>query len=300
MPGVSIIVKGTNTGVVTNIDGNYSISAPNAQSVLLFSFVGMQPQEVAINGKSTIDVTLVTSSIGVDEVVVTALGISREKKSLGYSVSSVGGEDISQAGNVNMLKSLDGRVTGVNIVSLSPDPTSSALITVRGATSIAGIQGKDQSNRSQPLYVIDGIPVGSGNVGKLGGIDVGNKMSQLNPNDIETITVLKGASAGALYGSEAGNGVILITTKTGAKSKKGIGVEVVSSTTFESSYKTMPVQNDYFQGERYDSEYYSMEGVSSWGALAGSAEAAKNYTQWDMLPRNITMAHWYKEVNLTE
>ena len=283
LPGVSIIVKGTNTGVVTNIDGNYSISAPNAQSVLVFSFVGMQPQEVLVNGRTTVDVTMITSSIGVDEVVVTALGISREKKSLGYSVSSVGGEDLSQAGNVNMLKSLDGRVTGVNIVSLSPDPTSSALITVRGATSIAGIQGKDQSNRSQPLYVIDGIPVGSGNVGKLGGIDVGNKMSQLNPNDIETITVLKGASAGALYGSEAGNGVILITTKNGAKSKKGIGVEVVSSTTFESAYKTMPVQNNYFQGERYDSEYYSMEGVSSWGALAGSEEAAKNYTQWDML-----------------
>jgi len=213
LPGVSIIVKGTSTGMITNIDGEYSISVPNAQSVLVFSFVGMQPQEVSVDGRSNVDVTLVTSSIGVDEVIVTALGISRDKKSLGYSVSNVNGDDITQAGNVNMLKSLDGRVTGVNIVSLSPDPTSSALVTIRGATTIAGIANKDQSNRSQPLYVIDGIPVGSGNVGKLGGVDVGNKMSQLNPNDIESVTVLKGASAGALYGSEAGNGVILITTK---------------------------------------------------------------------------------------
>lgn len=283
LPGATVVVKGTTSGVITDFDGKYNITLPSAQSTLVFTFVGMQSQEIAVNGKTVLDVTLSSVSIGVDEVVVTALGISREKKSLGYSVSSVSGDDMSQAGSVNMLKSLDGRVTGVNIVSLSPDPTSSALITIRGATSIAGISGKDQSNRSQPLYVIDGIPVGSGTVGKLGGVDIGNKMSQLNPNDIESITVLKGASAGALYGSEAGNGVILITTKTGAKSKKGIGVEVVSSTTFENVYKTLPVQNDYFQGERYDSEYYSMEGVSSWGALAGSPEAAKNYTQWDML-----------------
>lgn len=283
LPGVSIMVKGTATGVITDIDGNFSITVPNAQSVLVFSFVGMKLQEVPVNGRSNIAVTMETTTIGLDDVVVTALGISRDKKSLGYSVSEVSGEDISQAGSVNMLKSLDGRTTGVNIVSLSPDPTSSALITIRGATSIAGIANKDQANRSQPLYVIDGIPVGSGSVGKLGGVDVGNKMSQLNPNDIESVTVLKGASAGALYGSEAGNGVILITTKTGAKAKKGIGVEIVSSTTFENAYKTMPVQNEYFQGERYDSEYYSMDGVSSWGAPAGSSEAAKDYTQWDML-----------------
>jgi hypothetical protein len=116
LPGVSIIVKGTNTGVITNIDGNYSISVPNAQSVLLFSFVGMEPQEVAVGGRSTINVTMVTSSIGVDEVVVTALGISREKKSLGYSVGEVSGESLQMVAQENVLNSLAGKVPGVAII----------------------------------------------------------------------------------------------------------------------------------------------------------------------------------------
>ncbi|WP_423127059.1 SusC/RagA family TonB-linked outer membrane protein [Gaoshiqia sp. Z1-71] len=297
LPGAAVMVKGTTIGVLSDVNGEYTISSPNAQSVLVFSFVGMQPQEIPVDGRSVINATLKSLDIAVDEVVVTALGISREKKSLGYSVSSVSSEDMSQAGNVNMLKSLDGKVTGVNIVSLSSDPTSSALITIRGATTIAGISNKDQSNRSQPLYVIDGIPVGSGQVGKLGGVDVGNKMSQLNPSDIESVTILKGASAGALYGSEAGNGVILITTKSGAKGKKGIGVEVTSSLVLDNVYKTMPVHQDYFQGERYGSDYYSMEANSAWGAAVGSAEAAKNYTQWDLLEQKYYSGPLVKRTN---
>ena len=282
LPGATIVVKGTTNGVVTNVDGQYNITVPSAQSALVISFVGMETQQIAVNGKSTINVTLASSSVAVDEVVVTALGISRDKKSLGYAVSSVNSDHLDQAGTVNVLKALDGKVTGVNIVSLSPDPTSSAFVTIRGATSIAGIAGKNESNLSQPLYVIDGIPVGSGSLAKMGSVDVGNKLSQLNPSDIATITVLKGASAGALYGSEAGNGVILITTKSGATGAKGIGVSVTSSLVFDNVYKTLPVQHDYFQGDRHGSDNYYMEAIGSWGARVGSSEAAKDYTQWDM------------------
>ncbi len=283
LPGASVVVKGTTIGVISDSNGNYNLSNIPENATLQFFFVGMKNQEIGVNGKTAIDVTLVQANVNVDEVVVTALGISRAKKSLGYSVSSVSSENLNQAGTVNVLKSLDGKVTGVNIVSLSSDPTSSTLITVRGATSIAGIANKDQANRSQPLYVIDGIPVGTGSVTTIGGVDVGNKMSQLNPNDIATITVLKGASAGALYGSEAGNGVILITTKSGAKGAKGIGVSVTSSLVFDNIYKTIPVQMDYFQGSRYGSQYYSMGTTGARGTLAGSPEAAKPVTQWDMI-----------------
>ncbi len=282
LPGASVVVKGTTQGVITDINGKFTLSVP-ANARLVISFVGMNTSEVNVGANKTFNVQLIPSAIGVEEVVVTALGISRAKKSLGYSVSSVNSENLDQGGTVNVLKALDGKVTGVNIVSLSSDPTSSALITIRGATSIAGIANKDQAQRSQPLYVIDGIPVGSGTVTTMGGVDVGNKMSQLNPSDIETITVLKGASAGALYGSEAGNGVILITTKSGAKSKKGIGVSVTSSLVMDNVYKTIPVQQNYFQGDRYGSDYYSMESTAAWGTLAGSTEAAKStYTQWDI------------------
>ncbi|MEI7523739.1 MAG: SusC/RagA family TonB-linked outer membrane protein [Mariniphaga sp.] len=282
LPGATVVVKGTTNGVVTNTDGQFTITAPNAQSTLEISFIGMQTQQVVVNGKSTINITLAPSTVTVDEVVVTALGISREKKSLGYAVSSVSSEKLPQAGTLNVLKALDGKVTGVNIVSLSSDPTSSAYITIRGATSIAGIAGQNEANVSQPLYVIDGVPVGSGALTKLGGVDVGNKLSQLNPSDIASITVLKGASAGALYGSEAGNGVILITTKSGASGAKGIGVSITSSLVFDNVYKSLPVQQDYFQGDRFSSDYYSMEATETWGARAGSAEAAKSYTQWDI------------------
>lgn len=283
LPGVSVIVKGTTTGTITDTDGKFNISVSPDTRILSFSFIGMKSQDIFLGSNTALKVTLTPAPVNIDEVVVTALGISREKKSLGYSVSSVSSENLDQAGTVNVLKALDGKVTGVNIVSLSSDPTSSALITIRGATSIAGIANKDQANRSQPLYVIDGIPVGTGTVKTIGGVDVGNKMSQLNPSDIATITVLKGASAGALYGSEAGNGVILITTKSGSKGAKGIGVSFTSSLVFDQIYKTLPVQMDYFQGSRYGSQYYSMGTTGARGTLAGSAEAAKPVTQWDMI-----------------
>ncbi len=245
LPGVSIIVKGTNTGVITDIDGNFSIAAPNPQSVLVFSFVGMQPQEVPVNGRSTVDVTLATSSIGVDEVVVTALGISREKKSLGYSVGEVSGEDLQMVAQENVLNSLAGKVAGVSINSTGIAGSSVSMV-IRGASSL--------TSDNQPLFVVDGVPMNNSlnNVVQMGGdnkADYGNAISDINPEDIESVSVLKGPSAAALYGSRAGNGVVLITTKKGKK-KKGLGVSFSSSTVFENPYKYLPMHHMMGYGSR--------------------------------------------------
>ncbi|MFA5327889.1 MAG: SusC/RagA family TonB-linked outer membrane protein [Prolixibacteraceae bacterium] len=251
LPGATVAVKGTTTGVITDFDGNYNISVPNAQSTLVFSFVGMQSQEIAVNGKPVINVTLSSVSIGVDEVVVTALGMKKSKKALGYNISSVNSDQIATGGVTNALKSLEGKVTGVQMNSLTSSPTSSVMFNIRGATALNGITaGKDGNinNETQPLIVVNGVPVSTNKVGTTAGIDVGNYMSSINPNDIESISILKGASAAALYGSSAGNGVILITTKDGSKAKKGVGVSVTSSLSINQAYSAPPVQRMFFQG----------------------------------------------------
>jgi TonB-linked SusC/RagA family outer membrane protein len=245
LPGVSIIVKGTNTGVISNIDGIYSISVPNDQSVLLFSFVGMETQEVAVNGRSNIDITMVTSSIGVDEVVVTALGIKREEKSLGYSVGKVGGEELTRVVQENVLNSMAGKVTGVQINQTGGAGSSVSMI-IRGATSM--------STDNQPLFVVDGVPMSSSinNVGGFGSdnrVDYGNAISDLDPESIESVSILKGPSAAALYGTRAGNGVVLITTKK-ASAKKGMKVEVTSNTVFDIPSQYLDIQNRFAFGAR--------------------------------------------------
>ena len=252
LPGATIVVKGTTAGVVTDLDGKYSLTVPNNQSVLVFSFVGMQSQEVAVNGKTAINVTMVAISIGVEEVVVTALGMKKEKRALGYNISSVNSENLETGGVTNALKSLEGKVTGVQMNSLTSAPTSSVMVNIRGATSLRGImQGTSGNinNETQPLVVLNGIPVATNTVGTSSGIDVGNYMSTINPNDIESISILKGASAAALYGSIAGNGVILITTKDGSKAKKGLGISVNSSISFDQAYSSPPIQRQFFQGD---------------------------------------------------
>ena len=260
LPGVSVVVKGTTTGTVTDIDGKFSLSAP-ANATLSFSFVGMQTKEVAIGGQRKIDISMASSTIGVDEVVVTALGISREKKSLAYSVSEVKGNDLAKGANPNVIKSLDGRVSGVNFTNSSTDPNGSVFVTIRGATSL-NISSSTAS--SQPLFVIDGIPIGTTSVDpNKNGADFGNLLSQLNSEDIESISILKGASAGALYGSAAGNGVIMITTKSGKGGKVGIGVSVNSSIVWDQPYNFFANQRLYGDGIRASSIYTS---GYDWGA----------------------------------
>ena len=259
LPGVSVVVKGTTTGTVTDVDGKFTLSVPG-NATLVFSFVGMQTKEVAIGTQKKVDITLASTTIGVDEVVVTALGISREKKSLAYSVSEVKSGDLAKGANSNVIKSLDGRVSGVNFTNSSSDPNGSVFVTIRGATSL-NISSSTAS--SQPLFVIDGVPVGTTSVDNRNGADFGNLLSQLNSEDIESISILKGASAGALYGSSAGNGVIMITTKSGKGGKKGIGVSVNTSVLWDKPYNFFATQQEYGDGIRASSIYTS---GYDWGA----------------------------------
>ncbi|MEI7523737.1 MAG: SusC/RagA family TonB-linked outer membrane protein [Mariniphaga sp.] len=291
LPGATIVVKGTTNGVVTNVDGQYNITVPNAQSTLVVSFIGMESDQVAVNGKSSINITLNPIAVAVEEVVVTALGIKKEKKALGYNISSVNSDNLETGGVSNALKSLEGKVTGVQMNSLSSNPTSSVLFNIRGATSLAGILGASNiNNSSQPLIVIDGIPVGSNQVSTVSGIDVGNRITSINPNDIESVSVLKGASAAALYGSSAGNGVIMITTKDASHAKKGLGITISSEISMNQVYNAPPVQRQFFQGD----------GANSFGPTDGTGGGwAINDTQNNNTPvdqYDLKTQTWYKDI----
>ncbi len=245
LPGVTVLIKGTTSGTVTDIDGNYTLPNVPDDAVIQFSFVGMETQEIDVDGQSTINVTLAESSIGVDEVVVTALGISREKKSLGYSVGEVNGEDLQNVAQENVLNALSGKVAGVQINSTG-GPGSSVSMVIRGASSL--------TSDNQPLFVVDGIPMNNtlNNVTSIGNNnkpDYGNAISDINADDIESVSVLKGPSAAALYGSRAGNGVVLITTKSGKKNK-GLGVSITSNTVIDNPYKYLDMHNLFANGQR--------------------------------------------------
>lgn len=219
--GVNVVVKGTNRGTTTNDKGEYSIMAEKGK-VLTFSFIGYNSKEITINA-SVLDVSLVVEATALNEVVVTALGIKKEKKALGYAVSEIKGEELTVARTPNMANSLAGKVAGLNITGTATGPAGSTRITLRGNGSISG--------NNQPLIVVDGIPINNENLGQAGmwgGADQGDGISSLNPDEVENISVLKGATAAALYGSRASNGAILVTTK-GGKKEKGIGLEVNSN-----------------------------------------------------------------------
>ena len=224
LPGVSVLEQDTNNGTVTDIDGNYKITvAPNA--TLLFNFLGMKTQSFPVAGKTTIDVQLSGDYNALSEVVVTALGIKREKRALGYAVQEVKGEDIANTQRDNFLVSLQGRVAGLNITTTSGAPGASASIILRGANSIGG--------NNSPLFVIDGLPVSNSTFGQ-GRLysdqpnrtnDYLNRVADINPNDIESISVLKGGEAAALYGIDAAGGAIVITTKKGTTGRPRVTYE---------------------------------------------------------------------------
>jgi TonB-linked SusC/RagA family outer membrane protein len=258
LPGVSVILKNTLTGVTTDFDGNYSIETSNSNAVLEFTYLGFTTQEVAVNGKITINVSLVEDVNQLNEIVVTALGIKRERKSLGYAVQEIKGESLTEARETNVANALSGKIAGVQIIKGSNGPASSSKIVLRGNSSLSG--------DNQPLIVVDGIPMdnftGADNTDFFNpSQDLGNGLGDLNSDDIETMTVLKGASAAALYGSRAGNGVILITTKTG-KSRKGLGITVSVTTGFERLFIKPDLQKSFAQGNE---GIYVNNGRTSWG-----------------------------------
>ena len=242
LPGVNVIVAGTTQGVVTDFDGNYSIEAPS-NATLVFSYIGFAEQSIPVNGQREINATMQEDVSELDEVVVTALGIQREKKALQYSVTEVGGEKFTEARENNVGNALVGRVAGVNVSKPSSGPAGSTRIVIRGNKSI-GSEG-------QPLYVIDGIPMdnsGFGQAGLWGGGDQGDGLTSINPDDIESMSILKGANASALYGSRGGNGVVLITTKRGSR-QKGIGVSYSSNYVFDALYDQSEKQTEYGAGQ---------------------------------------------------
>ncbi|WP_026462426.1 SusC/RagA family TonB-linked outer membrane protein [Adhaeribacter aquaticus] len=241
LPGVSVLIEGTTTGTTTDANGNYSLSAPGS-GALVFSYIGFNTQRISINNRSLINVTLSQDNKQLEEVVVTALGITREKKALGYSVTEVGGENLTQARENNVSNALVGRVAGVNVSKPASGPAGSSRVIIRGAKSLQG--------NNQPLYVVDGIPINNNNNGQAGvwgGVDRGDGMASINPDDIESVTVLKGASAAALYGARAANGVINITTKKGSK-RRGIGLEYNSNYVFERINNQTDLQTEFGGG----------------------------------------------------
>jgi len=242
LPGVNVIIKGTLTGMITDVNGNYRINVSSRDAVLQFSFIGFQSREIPVNGQTVIDVVLEEDVHSIDEVVVTALSIERNKNSLGYSITQVGSEELTSVKETNPINSLAGKVAGLQISNTPSGVDGSTRVVLRGISSLSG------SNR--PLIVIDGVPVGGdsyGGAGLGGGKDMGDALSDINPEDIQNMSVLKGAGAAAAYGSRGANGVILITTKNGA-GRKGIGVSVSSSYIMESPLIYPELQSEYGQG----------------------------------------------------
>jgi TonB-linked SusC/RagA family outer membrane protein len=243
IPGVNVQLKGSTKGTSSNAAGSYSIEVSGPNAALSFTFVGFEPQEVKVGTRNLIDVSMASSSQELNEVVVTALGIKREEKSLGYSVGKVDGKNLNRVITENVLNGLSGKLAGVSINATGTTGSSVSMI-IRGAKSL--------SNDNQPLFVIDGVPVINtlNNVGQVGNdnrVDYGNAISDINPDNIESISVLKGPSAAALYGSRAGNGVVLITTKSGSKSKK-MTIQITSNTVFDKPFKYLNMHSKFATG----------------------------------------------------
>ena len=271
LPGVTIAIKGTTIGTISGAKGDYYLSSVPSNAVLVFSFIGMKSQEILVGSENIINVTLQEDIQSIKEVMVTALGMRRESKSLGYAMEQKDGAEITEAREANIVNSLAGRVAGVNITHGANGSGSSSRIVIRGETSLSGT--------NQPLFVVDGIPIrndtdtrsNNTDLSKNVRIDYGNGAAEINPEDIESISILKGAAATALYGSRAGNGVILITTKSG-KNKKGLGVSFNSTTSFETILAAPQYQTEYGQGKNFQFSFYdgygggTYDGVDeSWG-----------------------------------
>ncbi len=247
LPGVSVKIKGAAGGTMTSGEGTFSLSLPNGDATLVFSYMGYVSQEIAVANRSTLTVKLVEDAQTLNDVVVTALGISRQRKALAYSVTEVKGDEFTQARENNVANALTGKVAGVNATGMSTGPGGSSRVIIRGNGSLSG--------GNQPLYVINGMPLensvpgGSATTnGSAGNVDRGDGIAGINPDDIESISVLKGGTAAALYGARAANGVILITTKKG-RAQKGVGIDYNTTFTMENPSVFPDFQYEYGQGD---------------------------------------------------
>jgi TonB-linked SusC/RagA family outer membrane protein len=240
--GANIKIKDVANGTVTDLDGVYTLEKVPDNAILHISYIGYISREISIGNQSVINVVLTENTQMLNEVVVTALGIKRQKRSLGYSTTSVDGEDFTLARDPNLGNALSGKIAGVTVAGNATGPGGSSRVIIRGNASLTG--------NNQPLYVVDGVPFDNANLGSAGtwgGMDMGDGLSNINPDDIENIQVLKGAAASALYGYRGGNGAILITTKSGQKGKD-VGIEFNNNLTFNNIYDYRDFQNVYGQG----------------------------------------------------
>ncbi len=276
LPGVNVVIKGTTIGASSDFDGNYTLEVTDPSAIFQFSFIGYITKEVPFSGNSSINVALEVSAESLDEVVVTALGIKKSTKALGYSLTELKGDELSEVPQTNAVNALQGKVAGVNVTQNATGAAGSSRVIIRGNSSLTG--------NNQPLYVVDGIPISNinnGSAGMWGGNDGGDGISSINPQDIASVSVLKGGAASALYGSRASNGVIIVTTKEG-KGQEGFGVEFSSSYTMDNvDTSIQDFQSTYGQGRRAaapTSQEQAFEfGADSWGSrLDGSS-----VVQWD-------------------
>ncbi len=245
LPGANVVVVGTSIGTITGADGSYSVNVPNEEATLEFLFVGMESQRISVGNQTIINVNMVLSTVGLEEVVVTALGIERSEKSIGFAAQKLDAEQLTGSRELNLTGYLTAKVAGVQVTKTAAGTGGSSSVTIRGNSSLTG--------SNQPLYVVDGVPIinepkdASGDGGMWGDNDYGDGIGDINPEDVASVTVLKGPNASALYGSRGANGVILITTKTGKK-RKGVTVEVNSNLSIETLNLIPTYQNKYATG----------------------------------------------------
>lgn len=268
LPGVNVVLKGTNNGTVTDADGNYKLSI-SGSGTLVFSFIGLQSREVTINEKSIIDASMGVDITQLQEVIVTALGATTEKRALGYSVTSIKGSQFQQKSETDIGRLLNGKVPGVNITSTGGVSGTGTNIVIRGYSSISGT--------NQPLFIVDGVPFNTntntqGNFAS-GGLGTSSRFLDLDPNNIENISVLKGLAAATLYGEQGKKGVILITTKNGAKKSRNFEV-TVNQSVFVNEIASIPTYQDNF-GNGFDQNFGFF--YSNWGPLFPGSSAAGLY-----------------------
>ncbi|MGK7396980.1 MAG: SusC/RagA family TonB-linked outer membrane protein [Candidatus Cyclobacteriaceae bacterium M3_2C_046] len=244
VPGVNIVLKGTSVGTVTDVQGDYTINVPASGGVLVFSFIGYETRELEVGNRSVLDVSLSSDVKQLNEVVVTAMGIEREQKALGYAIQEVQAKDITAASQPNIANALQGKVAGVIVRQSSGMPGASSFITIRGSNAFDG--------NNQPLYVVDGMPIESRAdadfSGGVSGTDATSRSLDINPEDIASINILKGPAAAALYGLRASNGVVVITTKRGQNAEGKANISVSLNYTADEVSRTPDIQNTYAQG----------------------------------------------------
>ena len=261
LPGVNVILKGTSTGVVSDAQGNYSIQVGGSGGTLIFSFIGFQTQEVEIGARTEISVQLSVDVTQLSEVVVTSFGIEKSKQSLGYAVQTVGGKELAEVRQPNIVSALQGQVAGVQITNTGGGPGMGARILVRGVTSL------NPNADNQPLFIVDGVPIdNTTNENATNSRGMSNRAADINPNDIESISILKGAAATGLYGVRAANGAVVITTKSG-KSGRGLTINVGSTFSVDKINKLPEFQKNFGRG------WYGIDDGSVYSASGALIEA---------------------------